>query len=50
MGEALDDIAQGIIKKTPQDARFSTFEPCTDVKDVYRPDLLMLPERAEAIL
>lgn len=50
MGEALDDIARGVIKKTPQDARFGTFEPCTDVKDVYRPDLLMLPERAEAIL
>jgi methionyl-tRNA formyltransferase len=40
---ALDDIAAGRIVRTPQDNRFSTFEPCTDVKDLYRPDLLMLP-------
>jgi methionyl-tRNA formyltransferase len=31
-----------MIKKTPQDERFSTFEPNTDVKDVYKPDLLMI--------
>lgn len=40
--EALNDIKKGIINKTPQDKRFSTFEPNTDIKDVYKPDLLML--------
>lgn len=43
MKTALLDISAGIIRKAPQDSRFSTFEPSTDVKDVYRPDLLMLP-------
>lgn len=41
---ALDEIPAGIIRKVPQDSRFSTFEPSTDVKDVFRPDLLMLPQ------
>ncbi len=39
---ALRDIESGIIRKAPQDSRFSTFEPSTEVDDVYRPDLLML--------
>lgn len=43
LNTALNDIAAGIIVKQPQDSRFSTFEPSTDIKDVYRPDLLMLP-------
>jgi methionyl-tRNA formyltransferase len=45
MGKALQDISNGVIIRTPQDARYSTFEPSTDVKDIYKPDLLMLPER-----
>lgn len=32
----------GFLIKTPQDSRYSTFEPSTDIKDIYRPDLLML--------
>ena len=40
---ALIDISCGVIRKKPQDARFSTFEPNTDISDIYRPDLLMLP-------
>ncbi|SIT28104.1 hypothetical protein, partial [Chryseobacterium gambrini] len=39
---ALNDILNGVIKRTPQDKRFSTFEPDTNVKDIYRPDLLMI--------
>jgi methionyl-tRNA formyltransferase len=35
---ALNDILNGVIKRTPQDKRFSTFEPDTNVKDIYRPD------------
>ncbi len=41
--EAITDISNGKINKTPQDKRFSTWEPNTEVKDIYRPDLLMLP-------
>jgi len=43
MREALKDISAGIINKRPQDSRFSTFEPSTDVKDIFRPDALMIP-------
>ena len=42
LGEAIKDISNGKINKTPQDDRFSTFEPSTEVKDVFKPDLLML--------
>ncbi len=42
MNQALIDIGKGIIIKRPQDASISTFEPSTDVSDVYKPDLLML--------
>ncbi|MRI64312.1 methionyl-tRNA formyltransferase [Ornithobacterium rhinotracheale] len=42
---ALTDIAAGRVKKKPQDARFSTFEPDTRVKDIYRPDLLMIEHK-----
>jgi len=44
---ALTDIEMGIIKKTPQDNRFSTWEPSTEVKDIYRPDALMLQAKTE---
>ncbi|KQT17439.1 hypothetical protein ASG31_08490 [Chryseobacterium sp. Leaf404] len=39
---ALKDVLNGVIKRKPQDRRFSTFEPNTNVKDIYRPDLLMI--------
>ena len=42
MGKAVDDIGRGVIVRSPQDDRYSTFEPSTEVKDVYKPDLLML--------
>lgn len=38
----LNDVSNGIITKKPQDKRFSTFEPSLDVKDVFKPDLLMI--------
>lgn len=47
MSKALDDISRGVTVKTPQDARYSTFEPSTELQDVYRPDLLMLPAPVE---
>ena len=40
--KALKDIFNGKIIRIPQDERFSTFEPSTDVKDIFKPDLLML--------
>ena len=44
--QALSDIHQGIILKKPQEKEYSTFEPSTDVKDVYKPDLLMIEQYA----
>ena len=38
----LRDINAGKIVKIPQKKEYSTFEPNTDVKDVFKPDLLML--------
>ena len=43
--QALDDISKGIIKKKPQDKELSTFEPSTNVKDIFKPDLLMIEEK-----
>lgn len=40
--KAVTDIHNGIIIKSPQQKTFSTFEPNADVKDVFKPDLLML--------
>ena len=40
--KALKDIFKGIIIRIPQDERFSTFETSTDIKDIFKPDLLML--------
>jgi methionyl-tRNA formyltransferase len=45
---ALNDIKNGIIIKKPQHIAFSTFEPNTDVKDVFKPDLLMLEQKGSA--
>ena len=42
--KAILDVKNGIIIKKPQDKRLSTWEPSTDVKDIYRPDSLMLNE------
>lgn len=44
--QALTDISNGIIIKKPQRKEFSTFEPGTDVKDIFKPDLLMLEQCA----
>lgn len=41
--KAVCDISAGKIVRKKQDARYSTWEPSTDVKDIYRPDVLMLP-------
>ena len=43
--QALTDINNGVISKKPQLKEYSTFEPNTDVKDVFKPDLLMIEER-----
>lgn len=40
--KAFEDISRGIIQRKPQDKRFSTFEPDTNVKDIHKPDLLMI--------
>lgn len=44
MEKALEKIAKGEINKIPQRDDVSTWEPSTEVKDIYRPDSLMLPE------
>lgn len=41
---AVIDISLGKLYKTPQRSAYSTFEPSTDVKDVFKPDLLMIEE------
>jgi methionyl-tRNA formyltransferase len=45
MEQAVCDISNGIINKEPQNPKFSTFEPSMDVKDIFKPDLLMLEEK-----
>lgn len=42
LGDVLAEIEGGKISRTKQDERFATFEPSTDVKDIFKPDLLML--------
>lgn len=42
--QALIDINNGVIVKKPQQKEYSTFEPNADVKDVYKPDLLMIEQ------
>jgi methionyl-tRNA formyltransferase len=39
---AICDIKNGKIIKKKQDDKYSTWEPATDVNDIYRPDSLML--------
>lgn len=36
------DISSGIIPRTPQNHKLGSWEPCTDSKDIYKPDLLMI--------
>jgi methionyl-tRNA formyltransferase len=40
--KAFKDISNGVIIKMPQEDKYSTFEPSTDAKDIFKPDLLML--------
>ncbi len=40
--KALTDIYNGIIIKKPQDNEVSTFEPNTNVKDIFKPDALTI--------
>lgn len=43
MRQALSDINAGVFRRKPQPERFSSFEPSLDnIKDIYKPDLLML--------
>lgn len=42
LDKAISDISSGTIFREAQDKRFSTFEPNMDVKDIYKPDLLMI--------
>lgn len=46
---ALKDLLNGVIKRKPQNKIHSTFEPDTGVKDIYRPDLLMIENRNTAL-
>ncbi|WP_180272324.1 formyltransferase family protein [Maribacter sp. 4U21] len=39
-------LLNGEIIRHPQDNRFSTFEPNLNIKDIYRPDLLMIEQHA----
>jgi methionyl-tRNA formyltransferase len=45
ISRAVQDISSGVIVRAKQDERFSTWEPGTEVKDIYRPDCLMLPPK-----
>ena len=45
INKTVNDIINGAVKRRPQDNRFSTFEPSLDVKDIFRPDALMLNEK-----
>lgn len=44
-GKALCDIQAGKIVRKPQDDRFATYEPSTELEKIYKPDLLMLKGR-----
>jgi methionyl-tRNA formyltransferase len=46
MSKALDDIPSGTIIRMPQKEHLSTFEPSMDIKDVFKPDLLMIEQYA----
>lgn len=42
MRRSLSMLLKGEAVKIKQDPKFSTFEPSTDIKDIYKPDLLLL--------
>jgi methionyl-tRNA formyltransferase len=42
INKTVSDISHGVIKRLPQDNRFSTFEPSLNIRDIFRPDALML--------
>jgi methionyl-tRNA formyltransferase len=42
ISKTVSDIIAGCVKSTPQDGRFSTFEPSLKINDIYRPDALMI--------
>lgn len=45
INKTINDIINGTVKRRQQDNRFSTFEPSLNVKDIFRPDALMLNEK-----
>ena len=45
INKTVNDIISGTVKRRGQDGRFSTFEPSLDIKDIFRPDALMLNEK-----
>ena len=45
INKTVNDIISGTVKRRGQDDRFSTFEPSLDIKDIFRPDALMLNEK-----
>lgn len=45
INKSVNDIINGTVKRRMQDNRFSTFEPSLNVKDIFRPDALMLNEK-----
>lgn len=42
LSKAICDIQRGKLIREPQQERFATFEPSTEVEPLFRPDLLML--------
>lgn len=49
LSRAICDIQNGRIIRTPQQEAFATYEPCTDLEPIYRPDLLMVCEKNERV-
>ncbi len=45
MEKALVDISSGILIKKQQNNKIASFEPSIDVKNIYKPDLLMIEEK-----
>lgn len=45
IGKAICDIQAGKVIRKPQDERFATYEPSTELERIYKPDLLMLEGR-----
>ena len=43
--KALEDISGGLIIRVPQRSDVSTFEPSISVRDIYKPDCLMIEQK-----